>query len=135
AGLSHNIRVRSIVGRFLEHSRVYYFFNNGDDELFCASADWMERNFFRRVEVAFPISRPKHRKRILEDLELYLADNCQPWERQADGTYTRVPANGAAPVSAQQKLLEEYAAASQLGMTGIIEIDPSLQQALQQASS
>ncbi len=56
-GVSENIRVRSIVGRFLEHSRVFYFENGGEPELYCASADWMERNFFRRVEVAFPVQR------------------------------------------------------------------------------
>ncbi|HTV50598.1 MAG TPA: polyphosphate kinase 1, partial [Steroidobacteraceae bacterium] len=64
-GVSENITVRSILGRFLEHSRVFYFENGGDSELYCASADWMERNFFRRVEVAFPIKRRAHRERIL----------------------------------------------------------------------
>ena len=68
-GVSENIRVRSIVGRFLEHSRVFYFENGGEPELYCASADWMERNFFRRVEVAFPIQRDAHRERILRDLD------------------------------------------------------------------
>ncbi|MGH8305562.1 MAG: polyphosphate kinase 1, partial [Steroidobacteraceae bacterium] len=74
-GVSENISVRSIVGRFLEHSRVFYFENGGAPETFCASADWMERNFFRRVEVAFPIP-PGHEERIRRDLDFCLGDNC-----------------------------------------------------------
>ncbi len=112
--VSENIRVRSIIGRFLEHSRVYYFLNGGEEELYCASADWMERNFFRRVEVAFPVERRKHRERILHDLEIYLADNTQAWELRADGSYARVPNDGATPLSAQQQLLQEHAAPGQL---------------------
>ncbi len=108
-GVSENITVRSIVGRFLEHSRVYYFANGGDDELYCASADWMERNFFRRIEVGFPIERPKFRERILADLETYLADNVNAWELQADGSYTRLVAGDAPAFSAQQELLRQYA--------------------------
>ena len=89
-GVSENISVRSIIGRFLEHSRVFYFHNNGDPEIYCASADWMERNFFRRIEVAFPIERKQHRDRIVEDLETYLADNTQAWVLNADGAYERI---------------------------------------------
>src|ERR1700680_2642493 len=89
-GVSENIHVRSVVGRFLEHSRVFYFDNGGEPEMFCASADWMERNFFRRVEIAFPIQRDTHRERILRDLDLCLRDNTQAWELQSDGSYTRV---------------------------------------------
>ena len=85
-GVSENIAVRSIVGRFLEHSRVFYFENGGEPELYCASADWMERNFFRRVEVAFPISRKSQRERILRDLDICLRDNCQAWQLRPDGT-------------------------------------------------
>ena len=65
-GVSDNIRVRSIVGRFLEHSRVYWFENGGEPELYLSSADWMERNFFRRVEIAFPVLRQQLRERILQ---------------------------------------------------------------------
>jgi polyphosphate kinase len=108
-GVSENIRVRSIVGRFLEHSRVYYFHNDGAPEIYCGSADWMERNFFRRIEVCFPIDNKAHRDRILEDLEAYLADNVQAWELHADGTYTRLSSDGNSPVSAQQVLLQRYA--------------------------
>jgi polyphosphate kinase len=109
--VSENIRVRSIVGRFLEHSRVFYFENGGQPEMYCASADWMERNFFRRVEVAFPILRDAHRERILHDLETYLADNTQSWQLGNDGVYTRVT-NDSTPLNAQNELLARYAAGS-----------------------
>src|SRR5690606_26914555 len=108
-GISNNIRVRSIVGRFLEHSRVYYFHNDGQPDLYCASADWMERNFFRRIEVCFPVEDKGHRERILQDLEIYLADNVQAWELQADGTYTRLSPGDGPALNAQQTLLERYA--------------------------
>jgi polyphosphate kinase len=108
-GVSENITVRSIVGRFLEHSRVFYFDNGGSGELWCSSADWMERNFFRRVEVCFPIERRKHRERILEDLETYLEDNVNAWQLNADGSYTRLLRGDAPPLDAQQRLIERYA--------------------------
>jgi polyphosphate kinase len=112
-GVSENIGVRSVVGRFLEHSRVFYFENGGEPEMFCASADWMERNFFRRVEIAFPIQRDTHRKRILQDLDLCLRDNTQAWELQSDGSYKRVGRSpGERPVSAQNELLAIYALGS-----------------------
>jgi polyphosphate kinase len=107
-GISDNIRVRSIIGRFLEHSRVYYFQNDGRPELFCSSADWMERNFFRRIEVGFPIEKPEYVERIVEDLEAYVSDNAQAWDLRADGVYERNP--DAQPVrSAQTWLLRKYA--------------------------
>jgi len=109
-GVSENITVRSVVGRFLEHSRVFYFENDGEPELYCASADWMERNFFRRVEVAFPIKRSSHRERILEDLDVYLSDNVQAWQLGHDGLYRRLSSGGEQPVSAQERLLANYAA-------------------------
>ncbi len=114
-GVSENISVRSIIGRFLEHSRVFYFENGGDPELYCASADWMERNFFRRVEVAFPIKRQVHRERILRDLSIYLADNTHAWQLGSDGVYTRLQPGSEPPVISQLKLLETYAAG-----TGIV---------------
>ena len=112
-GVSENIRVRSIVGRFLEHSRVFYFENGGEPEMYCASADWMERNFFRRVEVAFPIQRETHRERILRDLDFCLRDDTQAWILQPDGFYVRTkpPAEGR-PVSAQMELLAKYSTGS-----------------------
>jgi polyphosphate kinase len=109
-GVSENITVRSIVGRFLEHSRVFFFENGGESEMWCASADWMERNFFRRVEVAFPIQRDTHRQRILRDLNFCMQDNVQAWELQSDGSYKRVvrkPDEKA--VIAQSEMLAYYA--------------------------
>src|SRR5690606_9637754 len=82
-GVSENIRVRSIVGRFLEHSRIYWFGNDGDPELYCASADWLERNLLRRVEACFPILDPALAARVHEEgLANYLADNVNAWELQ-----------------------------------------------------
>jgi polyphosphate kinase len=108
-GVSENIRVRSIVGRFLEHTRVYHFQNGGDPETFCGSADWMDRNFFRRIEVCFPIRRDSHRARVLADLELYLADNCEAWELRSDGSYLRCTPGDREPVVAQKALLDTLA--------------------------
>lgn len=107
-GVSDNIRVRSIVGRFLEHSRVYWFDNAGEPELFCASADWLERNLLRRVETCFPILDPALAARAKDEaLDNYLADNLNAWELQADGSYHKLhPGPGEAPHSAQATLLE-----------------------------
>jgi len=112
-GVSENIRVRSIVGRFLEHSRVYCFDNGGRNQLLLSSADWMERNFFRRIEVACPVLRAPLRARIRADLEAYLADNTNAWLLQSDGTYRRALHDGEA-CDAQAVLLERYAAAARL---------------------
>ena len=109
-GVSENITVRSIVGRFLEHSRVFYYENGGKPEIFCASADWMERNFFRRVEVAFPIRREAQEERIQRDLNICLSDNCQAWQLKPDGSYERIRRAGAKAVNAQMELLAAYAA-------------------------
>jgi polyphosphate kinase len=109
-GLSDNIRVRSILGRFLEHSRIYYFENGGDEELYAASADWMERNLRTRNETCFPIREKILSDRLIGDLELYLADNCNAWELNGDGSYTRVqPADRQERISAQDVFLARYA--------------------------
>ncbi|AGM41271.1 polyphosphate kinase [Spiribacter salinus M19-40] len=109
-GISDNIEVRSIIGRFLEHTRVFYFANHGEPELFCSSADWMERNFFRRVETGFPLLNPEFRQRVIDDLEAYLQDNTQAWLLGSDGHYTRdAPGPDEAAYSAQTTLLETYA--------------------------
>jgi polyphosphate kinase len=100
-GLSENIRVRSIVGRFLEHHRVFCFHNDGHPEVWLSSADWMERNLFRRVEVAFPIKDKKLRARLLEHLDGYVADTAQSWILQSDGSSVRADP-GASPTKAVQ---------------------------------
>jgi len=108
-GVSENIHVRSIIGRFLEHSRIFYFHNDGNYELFCASADWMERNFFRRIETCFPIEDKRMKKKVLkEGLLNYLSDNTQSWILQSDGTYRHNTPGNSKPRSAQQMLLEQY---------------------------
>ena len=89
-GLSENIRVRSIVGRFLEHSRIFYFRNGGDERVWLSSADWMDRNFFRRIELCFPVQDAKLKRRVIsEGLKPYLEDNMQAWEMDGEGGYTR----------------------------------------------
>ncbi|MDD5036873.1 MAG: polyphosphate kinase 1 [Methylococcaceae bacterium] len=109
-GVSENIEVRSIIGRFLEHSRVYWFENAGDPEVFCASADFMKRNMFRRVESCFPVGNKKLAERIRADLELYLTDNSQAWLLQSDGSYLKPrPKAGEPSVRAQSALLEQLA--------------------------
>jgi polyphosphate kinase len=106
AGLSDNIRVRSIVGRFLEHTRIFYFKNGGDEQVYLSSADWMDRNFFRRIETGFPILNPKLKKRVInEGLKPYLRDNAQAWEMQSDGSYRRRKPGRAKPYRAQDMLL------------------------------
>jgi len=112
AGVSDNIRVRSIIGRFLEHHRVYWFGNDGKPELYCSSADWLERNLLRRIETAFPILDPALAERVFnEALANSLADNTNSWRLDEDGAYTRVlPADGEAPYSAQAALLARLTA-------------------------
>jgi polyphosphate kinase len=105
-GLSGNISVRSIVGRFLEHSRVVWFEHGGKPRLYLSSADWMERNFFRRVEVAFPVQNARLRARIRADLDTCLADTANAWLLQADGSYVHAAAAGPESVDAQALLLE-----------------------------
>jgi polyphosphate kinase len=105
-GVSDNIRVTSIIGRFLEHTRVFYFENDGDPEVYGASADWMDRNLFRRVETAFPFEDKKIKARVIEELNTYLNDNTQAWELHNNGEYTLI-SNGQEPLSAQRYLLEQ----------------------------
>ncbi|WP_444985209.1 polyphosphate kinase 1 [Halomonas mongoliensis] len=109
-GVSDNIRVRSIIGRFLEHTRVFHFHNNGRPEVWGSSADFMSRNMFHRVETCFPLLDRKLAARVRKDLETYLVDNCQSWLLQPDGSYAKQTPGEAAPISAQETLLYAYAA-------------------------
>jgi len=109
-GLSDNIRVRSVLGRFLEHTRVFYFHAGGKENVYLSSADWMGRNFFRRVEICVPILDPRLKRRIItEGLRPYLRDNLQSWEMNGDGLYRRRSASRGRPYSVQQALLAELA--------------------------
>jgi polyphosphate kinase len=105
-GVSDNIRVRSILGRFLEHSRVFYFHNGGEENIYLASADWMDRNFFRRIETCFPVLEPKLKRRVInEGLKPYLKDNSKAWLMRADGSFERARRRGKA-FEAQAYLLQ-----------------------------
>jgi polyphosphate kinase len=105
-GLSENIRVRSIIGRFLEHHRVAYFYAGGKENVYLSSADWMERNFFKRIELGFPILDPKLKKRVItEGLKFYLADNQQGWDMNSEGAYQRRRAPRAKQHHAQGELM------------------------------
>ncbi len=110
-GVSENIEVRSIIGRFLEHARIYAFANDGNQEVYASSADLMNRNMFRRVEVCFPIESKRLYNRILHDLDLYLTDNSQAWLLQADGSYQRcIQAENEPLIQAQAQILQELQA-------------------------
>jgi len=114
-GLSDNIRVRSIVGRFLEHHRLYYFHAEGEQRLYGSSADWMSRNLVRRVELCFPIADPKIRDRVLREcLWIYLEDGTPAWDSDPDGIYTLQPEHLPANEPAQVQMLRQYAASDQL---------------------
>lgn len=111
-GVSDNITVRSIIGRFLEHSRVYYFQNIDEPKVFCSSADWMERNLFRRVEACFPILDPDLKARVIkEGLLSYLTDNVDSWLLQSDGSYKKLTTTSKQKEnSVQNTLLQDLAA-------------------------
>lgn len=113
AGVSENIRVRSVIGRFLEHSRVFFFYNDGAENVYLSSADWMGRNFFGRVEVCFPVLDETLKQRVIwEGLTVYLEDNTQAWLMAPDGSYARVSPGGGKPRAAQPELLSTLAAAA-----------------------
>ncbi|WP_298926362.1 polyphosphate kinase 1 [uncultured Ramlibacter sp.] len=111
AGLTDNIRVRSVIGRFLEHSRVFYFRAGAQEELFLSSADWMNRNMLRRVELAWPVTDPVLRQRIIDEcLVAYLHDERDAWDLMPDGSYQRVKgANDPLAHGAQAALMARYA--------------------------
>ena len=110
-GVSDNIRVRSVIGRFLEHDRVIYFANNGEPEVYLSSADWMERNLYRRVEICVPVENEDLQLRIIAELENYLSDTSQSWLLKNDGDYTP-PELADEPYAAQQQLLQQLAESS-----------------------
>jgi polyphosphate kinase len=107
-GLSENIKVRSIIGRFLEHHRIYYFYANGEETLYLSSADWMDRNLFRRVEVAFPVLDKKLKARVIkEGMRMLLKDNCTAWQMNSEGSYTQVkPRSGSVHYTGQKELVK-----------------------------
>ncbi len=108
-GLSENIRVRSVIGRFLEHTRVFYFRNNLKHDVYLASADWMDRNFFRRIEVCFPVLDKKLKKRVIDEgLKIYLHDNCQAWDMDSEGQYRRKKLRRTSLKCAQIELLRQF---------------------------
>ena len=106
AGVSENIEVRSIVDRFLEHARVFYFRNGGHEEVYLSSADWMQRNLSKRLEMLFPVIDPGHRRRLIDVLETYFADNVKAWRLRSDGSYEQVGRKGPR-VRAQQKFYKD----------------------------
>ena len=105
-GMSENITVRSITGRFLEHSRIFYFYNEGHEDVYLASADWMPRNLNRRVELLFPVEDPDCRARVMEVLEVELADTVRAHFLAPDGTYHKVDLRGKEKLDSQQKLID-----------------------------
>jgi len=109
-GVSEKIRVRSIIGRFLEHSRIYYFENGGKPEIYCGSADLMERNLSRRVEILFPVIDQEILDHLKQNLDLMLSDNTLTFNLQQDGSYRRISKKAQDPeINSQMKLLEWYA--------------------------
>ncbi|MER2064369.1 MAG: RNA degradosome polyphosphate kinase, partial [Alkalibacterium sp.] len=104
-GVSENITVRSVIGRFLEHSRIYYFYHNGEENLYLSSADMMTRNMIKRVEIAFPVLDSKWKQHIISILKMYLYDNVKAWTLDSQGLYTKSKPNGLKPVHAQKELM------------------------------
>ncbi len=111
-GIGNHITVRSIVGNYLEHARIFYFENNGKPEYYCASADWMPRNLERRVEIMFPIERPELQRRLMDILKMQLADTEKAHVLTADGTYEKVEKRGRGSFNSQLEFCRLAAAAA-----------------------
>lgn len=122
-GVSDTISVRSIVGRFLEHHRLFYFYNGGHENIFLSSADWMPRNLNERVELMIPVEDKRHKTRIMDILRLYLEDNQKTHVMRADGSY-RKTVNQEHPISAQEELMREAKEADTERMTVIERLQP-----------
>jgi len=112
-GLSENIRVRSIVGQFLEHHRIFYFYAHGKEEVYLSSADWMDRNLFRRIEVAFPILDPELKQKVINEGLNELLKDVSSWNMNADGLYKQSIPSSNTKLSGQQNLLLKYSIAAQ----------------------
>ena len=108
--VSENIRVRSIVGNFLEHSRIFYFYNDGQEEIYMGSADWMPRNLDRRVEIIFPVENENLKKKVMHILKVELADNTKANVLQEDGTYEKIDKRGKMLVNSQEQFCKEAVA-------------------------
>jgi polyphosphate kinase len=119
-GWSENIRVISLIGRFLEHSRIYYFRNGGEDEVYLGSADLMERNLDRRVEVVFPVEDRNWAAEIRDEIvPAYWRDTTNAWELESDGTYRRIePAPGESPFDVHSWLISRYKLSTDSGLGG-----------------
>jgi len=107
-GLSENIRVRSIVGQFLEHHRIFYFYANGKENIYLSSADWMDRNLFRRIEVAFPILEPELKQKVIHEGLNELLKDVSSWNMNSDGLYKQSASASNNKLSGQQNLLLKY---------------------------
>lgn len=123
AGVSEKIEVRSIVDRFLEHARIYYFANGGNEEVYLSSADWMERNLKRRLELVFPVLEGGVRRRVIDILSTYFADNVKAWQLLPDGTYRRVPSSGK-PIRAQEVFYQQAVQAAQSTLPSNLRYKP-----------
>ena len=106
-GISENITVRSIVGNFLEHSRIFYFYSDGREQIFMGSADWMPRNLDKRVEIVFPVEDEKIKEEVKHILEIQLADNVKAHVLQEDGTYEKIDKRGKQLINSQEYFCEE----------------------------
>jgi polyphosphate kinase len=110
--VSERIRVLSVVDRYLEHARIFYFHNSGEPLYFLASADWMPRNFDRRIEIGFPIIEAALQNRLKEVLEIQLADNVKGWWMQSDGRYIKIKIADQPLIRSQERLYESFAASA-----------------------
>jgi polyphosphate kinase len=122
-GVSENIEVRSIVDRYLEHARVFYFRNGGHEEVYLSSADWMHRNLDRRIEIIFPVISPNLRRRLIEILETCFADNVKARTLRSDGSYEKVARNGPA-VRAQEHFHREAIEAVRAAERSAVRFQP-----------